>query len=217
MSVKDKVSETEKEMKKKIASIYDGLYNTVGSYAEPKTKDIPLDRLALLYSKFSDKKYQLQETSRDIVLKYNLIENIKENKIKDGANPGSFDKESFISYLSGEHLKKIFFDSGLIEKKDKVEFFADLYKILEGNKEGIDKKTLAFYFKKFFAMINEPKEYFESKDNIENKYSELAEKTAEEMIELLGNGENIISINDFTNMMTSNEDYVSIDPGEIFP
>ena len=142
---------------------------------------------------------------KDIILQYNLVNNIMENKIKDGLNSEVFTEAKFKDFLSGKELKQTLFDSTLIEKKDKIELLTKLFYVLGGDSNGISKDKLSQAIRKFYSVLN-----------VDTNNGALIDRQTEEVLELLGNSDNSISLNDFTNIMTSDLVFDDIQFNEIF-
>jgi hypothetical protein len=115
-----------------------------------------------------------------------------DNKVKNGVNPEVFTEAKFKDFLSGKELKETLFNSNLVEKKDKVELLTKLFYVLGGDSNGISKDKLAQAISKFYSMFN-----------VDTRNGELINKQTDEVIELLGDNGNNISLNDFINIMTS--------------
>ena len=186
----ERVKEVERKLEANASDCFNKLYNISNeNKANSGTKEISLEKIAFYLTLYGEK---IPKEYKDIILQYNLVNNIMDGKIKNGINPEVFTETKFKDFLSGKELKETLFNSTLIEKKDKVELLTKLFYVLGGDSNGISKDKLAQAISKFYSMLN-----------VDTRNGELINKQTDEVIELLGDNGNNISLNDFINIMTS--------------
>ena len=186
----ERVKEVERKLEANASDCFNKLYNISNeNKANSGTKEISLEKIAFYLTLYGEK---IPKEYKDIILQYNLVNNIMDGKIKNGVNPEVFTETKFKDFLSGKELKETLFNSTLIEKKDKVELLTKLFYVLGGDSNGISKDKLAQAISKFYSMLN-----------VDTRNGELINKQTDEVIELLGDNGNNISLNDFINIMTS--------------
>jgi hypothetical protein len=186
----ERVKEIERKLEANASDCFNKLYNISNeNKANSGTKEISLEKIAFYLTLYGEK---IPKEYKDIILQYNLVNNIMDGKIKNGVNPEVFTETKFKDFLSGKELKETLFNSTLIEKKDKVELLTKLFYVLGGDSNGISKDKLAQAISKFYSMFN-----------VDTRNGELINKQTDEVIELLGDNGNNISLNDFINIMTS--------------
>jgi hypothetical protein len=186
----ERVKEVERKLEANASDCFNKLYNISNeNKANSGTKEISLEKIAFYLTLYGEK---IPKEYKDIILQYNLVNNIMDGKIKNGVNPEVFTETKFKDFLSGKELKETLFNSTLIEKKDKVELLTKLFYVLGGDSNGISKDKLAQAISKFYSMFN-----------VDTRNGELINKQTDEVIELLGDNGNNISLNDFINIMTS--------------
>ena len=108
---------------------------------------------------------KMPQNTKNTILNYKLVDNIIENKVQN-FNPSSFSKENFVDFFSGKDLKNILFDYSLNEKRDKIEILTNLYGMIGGNKEGIERANLVKALKTFYSIVKDPEKHF-YKENIQ--------------------------------------------------
>ena len=186
----ERVKEIERKLEANASDCFNKLYNISNeNKANSGPKEISLEKIAFYITLYGEK---IPKEYKDIILQYNLVNNIMDGKIKNGVNPEVFTETKFKDFLSGKELKETLFNSTLIEKKDKVELLTKLFYVLGGDSNGISKDKLAQAISKFYSMFN-----------VDTRNGELINKQTDEVIELLGDNGNNISLNDFINIMTS--------------
>jgi hypothetical protein len=186
----ERVKEVERKLEANASDCFNKLYNISNeNKANSGPKEISLEKIAFYLTLYGEK---IPKEYKDIILQYNLVNNIMDGKIKNGVNPEVFTETKFKDFLSGKELKETLFNSTLIEKKDKVELLTKLFYVLGGDSNGISKDKLAQAISKFYSMFN-----------VDTRNGELINKQTDEVIELLGDNGNNISLNDFINIMTS--------------
>lgn len=186
----ERVKEIERKLEANASDCFNKLYNISNeNKANSGPKEISLEKIAFYLTLYGEK---IPKEYKDIILQYNLVNNIMDGKIKNGVNPEVFTETKFKDFLSGKELKETLFNSTLIEKKDKVELLTKLFYVLGGDSNGISKDKLAQAISKFYSMFN-----------VDTRNGELINKQTDEVIELLGDNGNNISLNDFINIMTS--------------
>ena len=186
----ERVKEVERKLEANASDCFNKLYNISNeNKANSGTKEISLEKIAFYLTLYGEK---IPKEYKDIILQYNLVNNIMDGKIKNGVNPEVFTETKFKDFLSGKELKETLFNSTLIEKKDKVELLTKLFYVLGGDSNGISKDKLAQAISKFYSMFN-----------VDTRNGELINNQTDEVIELLGDNGNNISLNDFINIMTS--------------
>ena len=184
---------------------------------DPKKEDsnIPIKKIGEAFA--THNKIPISKNVKNSILNYKLVDNIIEGKVNENFNPTVFDEENFVNYFSGKELKEILFDYNLDEKKNKIETLTNLYGMIGGNSEGIQKDKLIDSLKKFYHLCKYPNDPFELNNLNDQDIKKKAEEEAKEIIELLGENQESISLNDFINMMTSDSDYQNIPKEDIKP
>ena len=153
--------------------------------------------------------------TKNAILNYKLVDSIIEGKVTEKINPNSFNEKNFVDFFSGKDLKNILFESTIDEKKEKVEILTNLYGMIGGNKENINKKNLVESLKIFYNMIKYPDTHFKLDKINDRDIIDQAEKEANEIIEFLGDDGQNITLNDFINIMTSECRYENIPSEDI--
>ena len=142
--------------------------------------------------------------TKNAILNYKLVDSIIEGKVTEKINPNSFNEKNFVDFFSGKDLKNILFES-------------NLYGMIGGNKENINKKNLVESLKIFYNMIKYPDTHFKLDKINDRDIIDQAEKEANEIIEFLGDDGQNITLNDFINIMTSECRYENIPSEDIKP
>ena len=168
--------------------------------------EVSIKKIGDAYATHNDK-IHVSKNVKNSILNYKLVDNIIEGKVTGNYNPTTFNEESFVNYFSGKELKEILFEYTLDEKKNKIEILTDLYGMIGGNSEGIEKDKLVNSLQKFYHLCKYPNDPFELKNINDNDIKKKAEEEANEIIEFLSENNENISLNDFINMMTSDSHY----------
>ena len=155
--------------------------------------------------------------TKNAILNYKLIDSIIEGQVTEKVNPNSFNEEQFVDFFSGKDLKKTLFNSSIDEKKEKVEILTNVYGMIGGNNEGLNKTNLVNSLKIFYNMIKYPDSHFKLEKITDHDINILAQKEANEIIQFLGEDGKNISLKDFINMMTSDSNYDNIPVEDIKP
>ena len=171
--------------------------------------ELSIKKIGDAYATHNDK-IHVSKNVKNSILNYKLVDNIIEGKVTGNYNPTTFNEESFVNYFSGKELKEILFEYTLDEKKNKIEILTDLYGMIGGNSEGIEKDKLVNSLQKFYHLCKYPNDPFELKNINDNDIKKKAEEEANEIIEFLSEDNENISLNDFINMMTSDSHYDNI-------
>ena len=186
----EKVKEVERKLEANAVDCFNKLYNISNeNKANSGSKEISLEKIAFYLTLYGEK---IPKEYKDIILQYNLVNNIMDNKVKNGVNPEVFTETKFKDFLSGKELKETLFNSSLIEKKDKIELLTKLFYVLGGDSNGISRDKLAQAISKFYSIFN-----------VDIQNNALINQQTDEVLELLGDSDNNISLSDFTNIMTS--------------
>ena len=202
------ITDVEKNLEKESRELFENLKKALSKDSKNIDSDLPIKKIGEAFA--THNKIPISKNVKNSILNYKLEDNIIEGKVTGNFNPTVFNEESFVNYFSGKELKEILFDSNLDEKKNKIETLTNLYGIIGGNSERIEKDKLINSLKKFYHLCKYP--------NIPNQLDHIndfdinkkAEEEANEIIELLGENQESISLNDFINMMTSDSHYDNI-------
>ena len=202
------ITDVEKNLEKESRELFENLKKALSKDSKNIDSDLPIKKIGEAFA--THNKIPISKNVKNSILNYKLEDNIIEGKVTGNFNPTVFNEESFVNYFSGKELKEILFDSNLDEKKNKIETLTNLYGMIGGNSERIEKDKLINSLKKFYHLCKYP--------NIPNQLDHIndfdinkkAEEEAKEIIELLGENQESISLNDFINMMTSDSHYDNI-------
>ena len=202
------ISDVEKNLENESRQLFDNLKKALSKDSKNIDSNLPIKKIGEALATHNN--IPISKNVKNSILNYKLEDNIIEGKVTGNFNPTVFNEESFVNYFSGKELKEILFDSNLDEKKNKIETLTNLYGMIGGNSERIEKDKLINSLKKFYHLCKYP--------NIPNQLDHIndfdinkkAEEEAKEIIELLGENQESISLNDFINMMTSDSHYDNI-------
>ena len=202
------ITDVEKNLEKESRELFENLKKALSKDSKNIDSDLPIKKIGEALATHNN--IPISKNVKNSILNYKLEDNIIEGKVTGNFNPTVFNEESFVNYFSGKELKEILFDSNLDEKKNKIETLTNLYGMIGGNSERIEKDKLINSLKKFYHLCKYP--------NIPNQLDHIndfdinkkAEEEAKEIIELLGENQESISLNDFINMMTSDSHYDNI-------
>ena len=213
MIAEEKIANAERVLTSTATALFPSFLSSISTGEESKTNEITIEKLSFILSLYG-KSANVTQSVQDIILKYNLPNSIMENRIKNGKNPSSFTQETFSSFLSGKDVKDTLFNSNLNDKRKKVELLTSIFYVLGGSKDGISVQSLEKSMITFYAMLTEPENYLSGKES-SGKCKECAKKTIEEIEELLGSKDGVVTLNDFINMMTSESSYLTIEDEEL--
>ena len=213
MIAEEKIANAERVLTSTATALFPSFLSSISTGEESKTNEITIEKLSFILSLYG-KSANVTQSVQDIILKYNLTNSIMENRIKNGKNPSSFTQETFSSFLSGKDVKDTLFNSNLNDKRKKVELLTSIFYVLGGSKDGISVQSLEKSMITFYAMLTEPENYLSGKES-SGKCKEFAKKTIEEIEELLGSKNGVVTLNDFINMMTSESSYLTIEDEEL--
>ena len=142
---------------------------------------------------------QYSNTFLKFITQYKLIDTLKNGEYnKDSQHNIVFNEDEFVNFITGKDTKDLLFDDRmeLGQKRFKIDDYAKLYELIGGNQNGISKHKLK-------ENIEEVLKSLSNGGDAEN-ISQIAEREAKEIIELLGENEGGLSPEDFMNIMTSN-------------
>ena len=213
MIAEEKIANAERVLTSTATALFPSFLSSISTGEESKTNEVTIEKLSFILSLYG-KSANVTQNVQDIILKYNLPNSIMENRIKNGKNPSSFTQETFSSFLSGKDVKDTLFNSNLNDKRKKVELLTSIFYVLGGSKDGISVQSLEKSMITFYAMLTEPENYLSGKES-SGKCKEFAKKTIEEIEELLGSKDGVVTLNDFINMMTSESSYLTIEDEEL--
>ena len=213
MIAEEKIANAERVLTSTATALFPSFLSSISTGEESKTNEITIEKLSFILSLYG-KSANVTQNVQDIILKYNLPNSIMENRIKNGKNPSSFTQDTFSSFLSGKDVKDTLFNSNLNDKRKKVELLTSIFYVLGGSKDGISVQSLEKSMITFYAMLTEPENYLSGKES-SGKCKEFAKKTIEEIEELLGSKDGVVTLNDFINMMTSESSYLTIEDEEL--
>ena len=202
------IPNVETNLEKESKQLFLNLKKALSTDSKKEDSNIPIKKIGEAFA--THNKIPISKNVKNSILNYKLVDNIIEGKVSENFNPTVFDEENFVNYFSGKELKEILFDYNLDEKKNKIETLTNLYGMIGGNSEGIQKDKLIDSLKKFYHLCKYPDEPFELKNLNDQDIKKKAEEEAKEIIELLGENQESISLNDFINMMTSDSHYDNI-------
>ena len=144
------------------------------------------------------------EATIKLITNYKLNEHILENNF----NPTIFydillEENEFCDLISGIKTKEILnLNTNIDEKRQHIEYYTNLYTLMGGTNEGISKENLAKCFKIVFEMLDNPNDLLNSTTLNYKEYKGLAEEV---IANLSRNKSELLSPEDFINIMTSNE------------
>ena len=133
------------------------------------------------------------------ITQYKLIDTLKNGQYnKDSQHNIVFNEEEFVNFITGKDTKDLLFDDSLelAQKRFKIDDYAKLYELIGGTQNGISKHKLK-------ENIEEVLKSLSNGGDAEN-ISQIAEREAKEIFELLGSNEGSLTPEDFMNIMTSN-------------
>ncbi len=212
----ESIKKVEENLEKQSKELYNNLYRTLTKNEDNAEQIITIKKLGETIETHNEQA-NIPLNTKNAILNYKLVDSIIEGKVTEKCNPNSFDEKNFVDFFSGKDLKKVLFNSSIDEKKEKVEILTNLYGMIGGNTEGINKNNLVNSFKTFYNMIKYPDSHFKFEKITDRDINDQAEKEANEIIEFLGDDGKNISLNDFINMMTSDSDYQNIPKEDIKP
>ena len=126
------------------------------------------------------------------ITQYKLIDSLKSGNFnKDSLHNIVFNEDEFVNFITGKDTKDLLFDDNLDlgQKRFKIDDYAKLYDLIVGNQGIINKEVLKANILEVLKELNDG-ESIQEKDD-------LAEKEADEIIELLGSNENSLTPEDF--------------------
>ena len=133
------------------------------------------------------------------ITQYKLIDTLKNGLYnKDSQHNIVFNEDEFVNFITGKDTKDLLFDDSmeLGQKRFKIDDYAKLYELIGGTQNGINKNKLKENIQEVLNSLSEGGDA----ENI----GQIAEREANEIIELLGSNEGSLSPEDFMNIMTSN-------------
>ena len=133
------------------------------------------------------------------ITQYKLIDTLKNGQYnKDSQHNIVFNEDEFVNFITGKDTKDLLFEDNmeLGQKRFKIDDYAKLYELIGGTQNGINKNKLKENIEELLKSLS-------NSGDAEN-ISQIAEKEANEVIELLGSNEGSLSPEDFMNIMTSN-------------
>ena len=139
------------------------------------------------------------KTFLKFLTQYKLIDEMRQGKFnKEGFHNVVFNEDEFVNFLTGKDTKDLIFDnnSDLNQKRFRIDDYAKLYELLDGNQNGINKNDLKKNIAEVLRLL--------SQNDNEEMINIMAEEQAKEIIELLGSNEDGLTPEDFMNIMTSN-------------
>jgi hypothetical protein len=139
------------------------------------------------------------KTFLKFLTQYKLIDEMRQGKFnKEGFHNVVFNEDEFVNFLTGKDTKDLIFDnnSDLNQKRFRIDDYAKLYELLDGNQNGINKNDLKKNIAEVLRLL--------SQNEKEDMIDIIAEEQAKEIIELLGSNEDSLTPEDFMNIMTSN-------------
>ena len=138
------------------------------------------------------------KTFLKFLTQYKLIDEMRQGKFnKEGFHNVVFNEDEFVNFLTGKDTKDLIFDnnSDLNQKRFRIDDYAKLYELLDGNQNGINKNDLKKNIAEVLRLL--------SQNDNEEMINIMAEEQAKEIIELLGSNEDGLTPEDFMNIMTS--------------
>ena len=152
----------------------------------------------------NDNKYS--DAFLKIITKYQLTDAIKEGNFnKDSFYKKILSSEEFTHFISGKGVKELLFETeNLNEKRFKTEEYYKLYELMGGTSEGINKEKIKQNLEIFYTCLNGSFD------------KEVVETETNEIIELLANDNEKLSIQDFVNAMTSEVQFPRKDGSDLF-
>ncbi len=139
------------------------------------------------------------KTFLKFLTQYKLIDEMRQGKFnKEGFHNVVFNEDEFVNFLTGKDTKDLIFDnnSDLNQKRFRIDDYAKLYELLDGNQNEINKNDLKKNIAEVLRLL--------SQNDNEEMINIMAEEQAKEIIELLGSNEDGLTPEDFMNIMTSN-------------
>ena len=139
------------------------------------------------------------KTFLKFLTQYKLIDEMRQGKFnKENLHNVVFNEDEFVNFLTGKDTKDLIFDnnSDLNQKRFRIDDYAKLYELLDGNQNGINKNDLKKNIAEVLRLL--------SQNDNEEMINIMAEEQAKEIIELLGSNEDGLTPEDFMNIMTSN-------------
>ena len=156
------IPNVETNLEKESKQLFLNLKKALSTDSKKEDSNIPIKKIGEAFA--THKEIPISKNVKNSILNYKLVDNIIEGKVSENFNPTVFDEENFVNYFSGKELKEILFDYNLDEKKNKIETLTNLYGMIGGNSEGIQKDKLIDSLKKFYHLCKYPDEPFELKN-----------------------------------------------------
>ena len=210
----ESIQNVENNLEKHTKELYKNLFNSLNDGNQEQK--ISIEQLGKAIETHKNQT-EIPLNTKNAILNYKLIDSIIEGKVTEKVNPNSFNEEQFVDFFSGKDLKKTLFNSSIDEKKEKVEILTNVYGMIGGNNEGLNKTNLVNSLKIFYNMIKYPDSHFKLEKITDHDINTLAQKEANEIIQFLGEDGKNISLKDFINMMTSDSNYDNIPVEDIKP
>ena len=210
----ESIQNVENNLEKHTKELYKNLFNSLNDGNQEQK--ISIEQLGKAIETHKNQT-EIPLNTKNAILNYKLIDSIIEGQVTEKVNPNSFNEEQFVDFFSGKDLKKTLFNSSIDEKKEKVEILTNVYGMIGGNNEGLNKTNLVNSLKIFYNMIKYPDSHFKLEKITDHDINILAQKEANEIIQFLGEDGKNISLKDFINMMTSDSNYDNIPVEDIKP
>ncbi len=210
----ESIQNVENNLEKHTKELYKNLFNSLNDGNQEQK--ISIEQLGKAIETHKNQT-EIPLNTKNAILNYKLIDSIIEGQVTEKVNPNSFNEEQFVDFFSGKDLKKTLFNSSIDEKKEKVEILTNVYGMIGGNNEGLNKTNLVNSLKIFYNMIKYPDSHFKLEKITDHDINTLAQKEANEIIQFLGEDGKNISLKDFINMMTSDSNYDNIPVEDIKP
>ena len=210
----ESIQNVENNLEKHTKELYKNLFNSLNDGNQEQK--ISIEQLGKAIETHKNQT-EIPLNTKNAILNYKLIDSIIEGQVTEKVNPNSFNEEQFVDFFSGKDLKKTLFNSSIDEKKEKVEILTNVYGMIGGNNEGLNKTNLVNSLKIFYNMIKYPDSHFKLEKITDHDINTLAQTEANEIIQFLGEDGKNISLKDFINMMTSDSNYDNIPVKDIKP
>ena len=210
----ESIQNVENNLEKHTKELYKNLFNSLNDGNQEQK--ISIEQLGKAIETHKNQT-EIPLNTKNAILNYKLIDSIIEGQVTEKVNPNSFNEEQFVDFFSGKDLKKTLFNSSIDKKKEKVEILTNVYGMIGGNNEGLNKTNLVNSLKIFYNMIKYPDSHFKLEKITDHDINTLAQKEANEIIQFLGEDGKNISLKDFINMMTSDSNYDNIPVEDIKP
>lgn len=201
---------TSDSLQSKAKEIFNDLLTEINSTKKEASPNIEIEDLKLILGALG-KQAKISDHTNSLFKNNDIIHKALkgENKVSD------YKQESFVDIVSGKNIHDIIFNKNLEEKKDYIEEMTDLFYMMGGTKEGIRKDKLRENLKMFFAMNESPTDYLNGNFTASTEINERAKHEAEEICELLGSKKDIITVEDFIHVMTSDAGIEELFPEDL--